>query len=228
MLFRVARCASCIERHSASKTTSTDIIAKLPKHLAKRILSLLDYSKVEELRSVNKNWGLICSEVLEEKVQRQDADDYVLDLQAICDATYAQWVEHNVYGADGVLEPVRMFEQNIFCGTFSVVSFPGDVWDADRCAHYCGSNYVLSGSSNKLARLWDAKTGKIIRTLPGHAGTIQAVHLDEVHKFLLTGSNDTTVRLWNVDTGHCDATFDGCHSSKVLCLDADFISGYVN
>ena len=48
-----------------------------------------------------------------------------------------------------------------------------------------------------------------------------------MHKFLLTGSNDTTVRLWKVETGHCDATFDGCHSSKVLCLDADFISGFV-
>ena len=44
---------------------------------------------------------------------------------------------------------------------------------------------------------------------------------------MLTGSYDTTVRLWNVSTGHCDATFDGCHSSTIVCLDADFPSGFV-
>ena len=77
------------------------------------------------------------------------------------------------------------------------------------------------------ARLWDAKTGKILRTLPGHAGGIEAVYLDEINNFMLTGSYDTTVRLWNVATGHCDATFDGCHSSTIVCLDADFASGFV-
>ena len=41
------------------------------------------------------------------------------------------------------------------------------------------------------------------------------------------GSTDTTVRLWNIERGHCDAIFAGCHSARVLCLDADFDSGFV-
>ena len=46
-----------------------------------------------------------------------------------------------------------------------------------RCAYFSGGEYVVTGSQNKLARLWDAKTGKIIRTLPGHAGGIEAVYV---------------------------------------------------
>ena len=30
-----------------------------------------------------------------------------------------------------------------------------------------------------------------------------------------------------MERGKCDAVFDGCHSARVLCLDADLVSGFV-
>jgi WD40 repeat protein len=67
--------------------------------------------------------------------------------------------------------------------------------------------WALATHTVVQARLWDAKTGKIVRTLPGHAGSILCVHLDEKNRFLLTGSTDTTVRLWNVETGQLTFCF---------------------
>ena len=40
-----------------------------------------------------KVWRSVCLEVLSEKNEKRDAQDYVLDLQAVCDPTFAQWAQ---------------------------------------------------------------------------------------------------------------------------------------
>jgi WD40 repeat protein len=50
-------------------------------------------------------------------------------------------------------------------------------------------------------RLWDAATGRKVRTLNGHWGTVQAVAFSPDSHRLASGSRDGTVRVWDPATG---------------------------
>jgi WD40 repeat protein len=59
-----------------------------------------------------------------------------------------------------------------------------------------------SQRNGATAVLWDAATGKQVRCLKGHDGSVNALAFSPAGgKFLLTGSSDKTVRLWQVATG---------------------------
>jgi len=81
------------------------------------------------------------------------------------------WISIDTFSADGSAVTKQVFEQNIFCGNFSVISFPAASADQDRCADFSGGNLVVTGSRSKIARLWDPKTGNLKRSMPGHAGS---------------------------------------------------------
>ncbi|GHN00173.1 hypothetical protein WSM22_16620 [Cytophagales bacterium WSM2-2] len=63
------------------------------------------------------------------------------------------------------------------------------------------SNYVVTGSRDKSAKLWDLNTGREVRSFLGHDFTVSTVDISRDGKYLLTGSNDETVRLWEMETG---------------------------
>jgi len=76
----------------------------------------------------------------------------------------------------------------------------------------CFSNngrYLVSGSKDKTAKLWEVNSGREVRTFIGHTATINSVCLDSATNFLLTSSSDATVKLWNVSTGELVRTFQG-------------------
>jgi WD40 repeat protein len=55
---------------------------------------------------------------------------------------------------------------------------------------------LLSGGGDKTARLWDARSGKLLQTLTGHAGTVNAVAVSDDGGLLATGGEEGTVKLW--------------------------------
>src|SRR5208283_3938953 len=61
--------------------------------------------------------------------------------------------------------------------------------------------YVLTGSEDKTARLWDAATGQQIRTFEGHKDEVTSVAFSPDGQFVLTGSWDTTTHLWDAASG---------------------------
>jgi WD40 repeat protein/serine/threonine protein kinase/DNA-binding XRE family transcriptional regulator len=61
--------------------------------------------------------------------------------------------------------------------------------------------YVLTGSGDKTARLWDAKTGQELRQFTGHSNVVTSVAFSPDGKNILTGSFDATARLWDTNTG---------------------------
>jgi WD40 repeat protein len=63
------------------------------------------------------------------------------------------------------------------------------------------SNYVVTGSRDKSAKLWELSTGREVRSFLGHDYSITTLDISRDGKFLLTGSNDETVRLWEIGTG---------------------------
>lgn len=61
--------------------------------------------------------------------------------------------------------------------------------------------YVLTGSYDHTAKLWDAHSGKLLHVLEGHSEQIFAVAFSLDGKFALTGSADRTAKLWNLESG---------------------------
>ncbi|MGW9031907.1 nSTAND1 domain-containing NTPase [Streptomyces sp. NPDC055722] len=56
---------------------------------------------------------------------------------------------------------------------------------------------LATGSDDGTARLWDANSGRILKTLTGH-GTVLSVAFSPDGRTLATGSDDGTARLWDV------------------------------
>jgi len=54
---------------------------------------------------------------------------------------------------------------------------------------------------NRLLRIWDIKTGKLVHNLEGHMSAILGLDIDNTH--VVTSSRDSLVKLWDVETGEC-------------------------
>jgi WD40 repeat protein len=62
--------------------------------------------------------------------------------------------------------------------------------------------FVVTGSADNTARIWDAATGRELLKLEGHSGAVAAVAIatDSRGKLrVLTGSGDQTAKLWEVN-----------------------------
>jgi WD40 repeat protein len=70
-------------------------------------------------------------------------------------------------------------------------------------------HFVLTGSSDQTARLWNATTGRLLRSFKGHTDAVNSVVFSRDGGFVLTGSSDKTARLWNAATGKQIRSFEG-------------------
>lgn len=61
--------------------------------------------------------------------------------------------------------------------------------------------YLLSGSNDKTARLWDLKTFKQIRVLPVNCWKVTAVAFSNDSKYCITACNDGSIKVWETETG---------------------------
>jgi WD40 repeat protein len=60
---------------------------------------------------------------------------------------------------------------------------------------------LLTGSSDRTARLWDAASGMELRRFFGHTGRVNSVAFSPDGRFVVTASGDHTARLWDPATG---------------------------
>ena len=62
--------------------------------------------------------------------------------------------------------------------------------------------YIVSGSSDKTIRMWDAQTGKLVSDpFEGHTDQVTSVAFSPDGKYIVSGSSDKTIRMWDAQTG---------------------------
>lgn len=60
------------------------------------------------------------------------------------------------------------------------------------------SRRIVSASSGKTVRLWDAETGKELRCFEGHTDEVWDVVYSPDGRRVLSSSSDRTIRLWKL------------------------------
>jgi WD40 repeat protein/beta-lactamase regulating signal transducer with metallopeptidase domain len=76
---------------------------------------------------------------------------------------------------------------------------------------------AVSAGVGGVVFLWDVETGKELRRLHGHAGTIYALDFAPDGRHVLSGGRDKTIRLWEAKSGREVRKFEG-HTNWVMSV----------
>ncbi|KAH3900645.1 related to Mitochondrial division protein 1 [Saccharomycodes ludwigii] len=83
---------------------------------------------------------------------------------------------------------------------------------------------LATGTKDGIVRLWDLRSGSVVRMLEGHTNAITALKFDSAQ--LITGSMDRTVRVWDLRMGNLYDYF--AYESSVTGLQIDMNKIIVN
>lgn len=128
-------------------------------------------------------------------------------------------IETNVNGIEGV-DNVAENLARIQSGSYT------DLYIRSVCFSPDGK-YLATGAEDKLIRIWDLSTNKILMTLQGHEQDIYSLDYFPSGDKLVSGSGDRTVRIWDLRTGQCSLTLfieDGVTTVSVSPGDGKYIA----
>ncbi|MEG4800580.1 NACHT domain-containing protein [Microcoleus sp. ARI1-B5] len=95
--------------------------------------------------------------------------------------------------------------------------FAKDLGNVISIAFSHDGNFLATGDSNGMIRLWEADSGREILTCKGHKNRVTSVAFSPSGEMLVSGSYDCTVRLWDIRTCECLQVFQG-HSETVFSV----------
>jgi serine/threonine protein kinase len=83
-------------------------------------------------------------------------------------------------------------------GIFTLHGHTAPVWSVSFSTD--GSR-IVTGSLDKTARVWDARTGTLLLELKGHADMVSSARFSPDGTRIVTGSSDKTAKVWDARTG---------------------------
>jgi WD40 repeat protein len=100
---------------------------------------------------------------------------------------------------------------------WSVTFAPQRVADRENDSDSSDAAVLATGSADRTIKLWNYRTGKCLRTLPGHTSWIWSVAFSPDGQYLASTSYDQTVKVWDLRTGKCLRTLQE-HTASVVAV----------
>jgi WD40 repeat protein len=100
----------------------------------------------------------------------------------------------------------------------TVITLKGDEGHEDwvfDAAYSPDGKHIVTGSSDRTAKIWDASNGRLVRTLRGHEHQVRRVAYSSDGNFIVTASWDATVKIWRAQDGQIVRTLRG-HGNRVM------------
>lgn len=91
----------------------------------------------------------------------------------------------------------------------------GKYFSADTLVDPRHPTHILTSSLDATIKMWDIRTGKLVRTLFGHIEGVWALAADSFR--VVSASHDKTVKVWDLQSGRNWHTFHG-HTGPVCCV----------
>ena len=89
----------------------------------------------------------------------------------------------------------------------AVCTLQGHTGPVTSVTHSPDGRHIVSGSSDKTIRVWNAITGESVAgPFQGHTGFIRSVAFSPDGRHIVSGSQDKTIRIWKTDS----PLFFGC------------------
>jgi WD40 repeat protein len=79
-------------------------------------------------------------------------------------------------------------------------TLPGHRGDVYTVAFSHDGRWIASGSEDSTVKVWDGRSGELVRTFRGHTGLVTSVAFSPDDRRLISGSRDHTAKVWDVST----------------------------
>ena len=87
-----------------------------------------------------------------------------------------------------------------------------------NCAFNKSGDKFITGSYDRVCKMWSTETGEELMTFEGHKNVVYAIAFNNPYgDKVLTGSFDRQARLWDAETGELLHTLTG-HRTEIVCL----------
>lgn len=77
---------------------------------------------------------------------------------------------------------------------------------------------LATAGSDGIVRLWDLRSGKVVRQLVGHTGPVNCLEFDD--RSIVTGSADKSVRIWDLRMGNILDSY--AYEREIISLQFDY------
>ncbi|XP_061192203.1 F-box/WD repeat-containing protein 1A-like [Saccostrea echinata] len=166
-----------------------DFLSLLPEKVALKILKYLSPFEILTCSSVSKNWYTLANK---NEVWKDKCEHIEIKVPVPSNPNWKTVYRDNVYLA-----------KNWESGACRVLDLKGH---SDQVEEIIFDGRTLaSGGQDKLIKLWDMKTGKLLQTLKGHDRGVWCLDFF-TQALLVSGSYDGTIKVWNMKTGACCRT----------------------
>ena len=123
-------------------------------------------------------------------------------------ATAAGTAFTGVSRKSSVLNPPRI--PGLKAWTVEVRDYLGKFYDVEFSKD---SSQMITAGADGAIRFWDVGTGKLLRVLMGHDGSVRTLAWSADRKILASASSDKTIRLWDPVAGKVTKVLEGSTSS---------------